>query len=165
MFGGHPLTWIILSSSTIAQPKDLIFDCAEDAFTYTHVRIANWLRLGLVLVPELPVLTNGLGPITTRFEIMTGTMSKWSHTLGANFGSVLTTIVLGQHAWSVLCPILLLILRQIQYQSWPDIGLTVGEVLTAIGVRVLPQYCPSTGKQGWNKTLLKYLINNYSTLN
>ena len=40
----------------------------------THVRTANGLSLGLVLVPELPVLTNGLGPIFTRFHSLQATI-------------------------------------------------------------------------------------------
>ena len=53
-------------------------------------------------------------------------------------------LVLGQHAWSVLCQILLSILRKIQYHSCPIISvLTVGQVLAAVTVRVLPQYWQS----------------------
>ena len=42
----------------------------------TYVGTVNRLSLWLVLVPELPVLMNGLRLIFTRFEIITGTMSK-----------------------------------------------------------------------------------------
>ena len=38
----------------------------------------------------------------------------------------------------------------------PDyIGLTVDQVLAAVTVRVLPQYCPGTSNQAWNEALLK----------
>ena len=63
--------------------------------------------------------------------------------------------VLGQDAWSVICQIFLSILRQIQYHWFPIIGLTVGQVLAAVTVRLPLQYCPSTGNQAWNEALLK----------
>ena len=135
---------------------------------YTHVRTAKRLSLALVLVPELPVLTNSLGPLNSKSLPGQCRNNHTGSTLGANFDPVLTTSS-GRACMVSVVPDFVVdietnpisIMPHYRFDRWSSTGCRQCTSTAS----VLPQYWQSGLEWGFITNFDLQLINTQLTIN